>query len=92
MGIGQGRPPIEVHYSGRCHAAGRWRRSIDRNQARALLSDGVRACDNCRPDIRRGLTAAAYRSGEITAAGSVAARYACAVSRNAERAWSMKAR
>ncbi|MFE6021641.1 DUF6233 domain-containing protein [Streptomyces sp. NPDC056441] len=48
------RPPVEVH-AGHCHAAGKRRRTIDRDQARALLADGVRACAHCRPDTDLGV-------------------------------------
>ncbi|MEU5492294.1 DUF6233 domain-containing protein [Streptomyces sp. NPDC020196] len=54
LGIGQGRPPVEVH-AGHCHAAGSRRRIIDRDQARSLLSEGIRACDHCRPDTDLGV-------------------------------------
>ncbi|WP_371602311.1 DUF6233 domain-containing protein [Streptomyces sp. NBC_01220] len=54
LGIGQGAPPIEVH-AGHCHAAGKRRRTIDRDQARTLLADGVRACVHCRPDTDLGV-------------------------------------
>lgn len=54
LGIGQGSPPTEVH-AGHCHAAGKRRRAIDRDQARALLADGIRACAHCRPDTSLGV-------------------------------------
>ncbi|MEU8623342.1 DUF6233 domain-containing protein [Streptomyces sp. NPDC048669] len=54
LGIGQGAPPSEVH-AGHCHAAGKRRREIDRDQALALLADGVRACAHCRPDTDLGV-------------------------------------
>ncbi|MEV7856964.1 DUF6233 domain-containing protein [Streptomyces sp. NPDC088183] len=54
LGIGQGSPPTEVH-AGHCHAAGKRRRVIDRDQARALLTDGIRACAHCRPDTSLGM-------------------------------------
>ncbi|MES9558824.1 MULTISPECIES: DUF6233 domain-containing protein [unclassified Streptomyces] len=54
LGIGQGSPPTEVHV-GHCHAAGKRRRVIDRDQARALLTDGIRACTHCRPDTSLGV-------------------------------------
>ncbi|WP_333732569.1 DUF6233 domain-containing protein [Streptomyces sp. IBSBF 3010] len=50
LGIGQGAPPIEVHAGG-CHAAGGRRRTIDRDQARRLIADGVRTCTHCQPDV-----------------------------------------
>ncbi|MFE7042507.1 DUF6233 domain-containing protein [Streptomyces atratus] len=54
LGIGQGSPPTEVH-AGHCHAAGKRRRAIDHDQARALLADGIRACAHCRPDTSLGV-------------------------------------
>lgn len=58
LGIGQGAPPSEVHV-GYCHAAGKRRRVIDRDQARALLADGICACAHCLPDT--GLGGFGYR-------------------------------
>lgn len=54
LGIGVGAPPAEVH-AGHCHAAGKRRRIIDRDQALTLLNDGVRACAHCRPDTDLGV-------------------------------------
>lgn len=54
LGIGVGAPPSEVHVGG-CYAAGKRRRTIDRDQARALLAEGVRACSHCRPDTDLGV-------------------------------------
>ncbi|MDP5315294.1 DUF6233 domain-containing protein [Streptomyces poriferorum] len=54
LGIGAGAPPTEVH-AGDCYAAGKRRRVIDRDQARALLSDGIRTCTHCRPDTNLGV-------------------------------------
>ncbi|MCX5144647.1 DUF6233 domain-containing protein [Streptomyces sp. NBC_00338] len=54
LGIGQGAPPSEIH-AGYCRAAGKRRRAIDRDQARALLADGIRACSHCRPDTDLGV-------------------------------------
>ncbi|WP_326740871.1 DUF6233 domain-containing protein [Streptomyces sp. NBC_01022] len=54
LGIGVGAPPTEVH-AGDCYAAGKRRRVIDRDQARALLSEGIRACTHCRPDTDLGV-------------------------------------
>ncbi|MEU5242607.1 DUF6233 domain-containing protein [Streptomyces asoensis] len=51
LGIGAGRPPVQVH-AGDCYAAGRRRRAVDRDEARRLLADGLRACIHCRPDTR----------------------------------------
>ncbi|MEV5205461.1 DUF6233 domain-containing protein [Streptomyces sp. NPDC053720] len=49
-----GQPPTEVH-AGHCRAAGKRRRAISRDQARALLADGIRACSRCRPDTCFGV-------------------------------------
>ncbi|MDX3763475.1 DUF6233 domain-containing protein [Streptomyces sp. AK02-04a] len=48
LGIGNGRPPTEVHVGG-CYAAGRRRRPVPRDEARRLLTSGVRACTHCKP-------------------------------------------
>nr|WP_254667949.1 DUF6233 domain-containing protein [Streptomyces griseus] len=37
-------------HAGHCRAAASRRRAIDRDQARALLSEAIRACEHCRPD------------------------------------------
>ncbi|MEU4878779.1 DUF6233 domain-containing protein, partial [Streptomyces sp. NPDC021608] len=39
-------------HAGDCHAAGKRRRPVDRDEARRLLADGLRACTHCRPDTR----------------------------------------
>ncbi|SFT31420.1 DUF6233 domain-containing protein [Streptomyces sp. ok210] len=54
LGIGVGSPPSEVHVGG-CHAAGKRRRAISREQALAALADGIRACIHCRPDTELGV-------------------------------------
>ncbi|MER5905063.1 DUF6233 domain-containing protein [Streptomyces mirabilis] len=51
LGIGNGRPPIEVHVGG-CYAAGKRRRPAPRDEARRLLTSGVRACTHCKPDAQ----------------------------------------
>lgn len=51
LGIGDGRPPIEVH-AGDCHMAGHRRRPVSREEARRLLAAGLRACIHCQPDTR----------------------------------------
>ncbi|MFD5788553.1 DUF6233 domain-containing protein [Streptomyces sp. NPDC127037] len=53
-GIGQGRPPAEVHQGG-CHMAGHRVRPVTRDQARQALGAGIRACAHCRPDTELGL-------------------------------------
>ncbi|WP_331733350.1 DUF6233 domain-containing protein (plasmid) [Streptomyces sp. NBC_00080] len=50
LGIGAGRPPIQVH-AGDCHMTGKRRRPVVRDEARRLLADGMRPCTHCRPDI-----------------------------------------
>ncbi|MEU9272741.1 DUF6233 domain-containing protein [Streptomyces sp. NPDC048251] len=51
LGIGAGRPPIQVH-AGDCHMAGKRRRPLGRDEARRLLADGLRPCTHCRPDTQ----------------------------------------
>ncbi|MGW2834950.1 DUF6233 domain-containing protein [Streptomyces sp. NPDC001286] len=51
VGIGTGRPPIQLHV-GDCYMLGSRRRPVDRAEARRLLADGLRACTHCRPDNR----------------------------------------
>ncbi|WP_369276467.1 DUF6233 domain-containing protein [Streptomyces sp. R11] len=51
LGIGDGRPPIEVH-AGDCHMAGHRRRPVSREEARRLLAAGLRACIHCQHDTR----------------------------------------
>jgi hypothetical protein len=43
LGIGTGRPPVQVH-AGDCYAAGNRRRAINRDEARRLLASGLPAC------------------------------------------------
>ncbi|OKJ71225.1 hypothetical protein AMK31_35655 [Streptomyces sp. TSRI0107] len=51
FGVGAGREPAEVHAGG-CHVTGdRWR-AMDRDEARQLLSSGIRACSHCQPDVQ----------------------------------------
>ncbi|MEU5243635.1 DUF6233 domain-containing protein [Streptomyces asoensis] len=50
LGIGAGRPPIQVH-AGDCDMAGKRQRPIGRDEARRLLANGLRVCTHCRPDI-----------------------------------------
>ncbi|MET9760133.1 DUF6233 domain-containing protein [Streptomyces sp. NPDC006372] len=50
LGIGAGRPPVQVH-AGDCYAAGNRRRPIYRDEARRPLASGLPACPHCRPDI-----------------------------------------
>jgi hypothetical protein len=54
LGIGAGRPPIQVHI-GDCYAAGKRRRPVDRGEARRLLASGLPACTHCRPDQHLGI-------------------------------------
>ncbi|GGV91398.1 DUF6233 domain-containing protein [Streptomyces massasporeus] len=50
LGIGTGRPPVQIH-AGDCYAAGNRRRAINRDEARRLLTSGLPACPHCQPDI-----------------------------------------
>ncbi|MFL1906091.1 DUF6233 domain-containing protein [Streptomyces tauricus] len=54
LGIGAGRPPVEVH-TGHCYAIGKRRRPISRDEARRLLNAGLRACSHCTPGTLLGL-------------------------------------
>lgn len=49
-----GKHPIAVHIGG-CHMAGKNVRGIRRDQAIRALTDGVEACNHCRPDNELGL-------------------------------------
>ncbi|WP_235193113.1 transposase, partial [Streptomyces viridochromogenes] len=51
LGIGDGRPPTEVH-AGECHTAGPRRRPVSRDEACRLLAAGLRACGHCQPDAQ----------------------------------------
>ncbi|MER5602904.1 DUF6233 domain-containing protein [Streptomyces sp. NPDC002265] len=55
LGIGNGRPPLEVH-SGDCLMAGKRRRPVGRDEARRLLAAGLPACSHCQPDVTLGIT------------------------------------
>ncbi|MFI1758000.1 DUF6233 domain-containing protein [Streptomyces sp. NPDC020571] len=46
--MGAGRPPLQVH-SGDCHMSGKRRRPVDRDEARRLLSAGLKAYTHCQP-------------------------------------------
>jgi hypothetical protein len=50
LGIGTGRPLVQVH-GGDCYAAGNRHRAIDRDEARRLLASELPACPHCQPDI-----------------------------------------
>ncbi|MBZ3904400.1 hypothetical protein J8M51_22515 [Streptomyces scabiei] len=54
LGIGVGRPAVELHVGG-CYAAGKRRRPVGRDEARRLLASGLRACTHCRPDQHLGI-------------------------------------
>ncbi|GAA2321541.1 DUF6233 domain-containing protein [Streptomyces hawaiiensis] len=47
LGIGTGRPPVQVH----ADAAGNRRRAVNRDVARHLLASGLPACPHCQPDM-----------------------------------------
>jgi hypothetical protein len=51
LGIGAGRPPVQVH-AGNCYMTGKRRRPVDRGEARRLLAAGLAACTHCRPDAQ----------------------------------------
>ncbi|MFF3968034.1 DUF6233 domain-containing protein [Streptomyces griseorubiginosus] len=54
LGIGVGRPPMQLH-AGDCYAAGKRRRPVDRDEARRLLTSGLPACTHCHPDQHLGI-------------------------------------
>ncbi|WP_328491335.1 DUF6233 domain-containing protein [Streptomyces sp. NBC_00414] len=49
LGIGDGRPPVEVH-AGHCYTIGKRRKPVSRDEARRLLDAGLRVCSHCTPD------------------------------------------
>nr|WSZ11945.1 DUF6233 domain-containing protein [Streptomyces canus] len=51
VGIGAGKPPVQVHAS-TCHMIGSRRRPVSRDEARRLLAEGLRACTHCQPDTQ----------------------------------------
>lgn len=51
LGIGAGRPPVQVH-AGDCYMAGQRSRPVSRDEARRLIATGLRGCSHCRPDVR----------------------------------------
>lgn len=51
LGIGARKPPLQVH-AGDCYMAGQRRRPIDRDEARRLITSGLKACTHCRPDVQ----------------------------------------
>ncbi|MFJ3229227.1 DUF6233 domain-containing protein [Streptomyces sp. NPDC086783] len=55
LGIGDGRPPVELHVGG-CYAAGKRRRPVEAEEARRLLASGIRACTHCTPGPGLGIT------------------------------------
>ncbi|WP_217243186.1 DUF6233 domain-containing protein [Streptomyces sp. AC555_RSS877] len=54
LGIGTGRPPVQIH-KGDCYMAGKRRRPVDRDEARRLLTEGLRSCSHCQPDTALGI-------------------------------------
>lgn len=77
LGIGIGRPPVQVH-AGDCYMAGKRRRPVTRDEARRLLATGVKACTHCQPDGQLGILDLPARwrrtSSRITGARSGLAR------------------
>ncbi|MGW3029171.1 DUF6233 domain-containing protein [Streptomyces sp. NPDC001221] len=51
LGIGTGRPAVQVHV-GDCRMVGKRRRAVSCDEARRLLATGLRACSHCQPDAR----------------------------------------
>nr|WP_079083130.1 DUF6233 domain-containing protein [Streptomyces antibioticus] len=54
LGIGAGRPPVQVH-AGDCYAVGKRRRPAGRAEARRVLAEGLPGCTHCQPDTRLGI-------------------------------------
>jgi hypothetical protein len=77
FGIGASREPAEVH-TGDCHMTGHRWHAIGREEARRLLSSGVRACSHCQPDVQLhilDLSAPTRPPGRlITCTGTIAER------------------
>lgn len=67
LGIGDRRPPLQVH-AGDCYIAGKRRRPVGRNEARRLLAAGLKACGHCRPDSALGITELSGRPALTAAA------------------------
>ncbi|WUQ66997.1 DUF6233 domain-containing protein [Streptomyces canus] len=49
--FGTGRPSVQVH-AGTCHMIGSRRRPVSRDEARRLMTEGLRACTHCQPDTQ----------------------------------------
>ncbi|MHC3470749.1 DUF6233 domain-containing protein [Streptomyces sp. 7R007] len=49
--MGAERRPLQIH-AGDCHMTGSRRRPVSRDEARRLLTGGLRACTHCRPDVQ----------------------------------------
>ncbi|MGW0771101.1 DUF6233 domain-containing protein [Streptomyces sp. NPDC002676] len=74
LGIGVGRPPVQIH-RGTCYMAGTRRRPVERDEARRLLADGTSACSHCRPDTGLGIIdSTTLGLGQHMPAGAVATR------------------
>ncbi|MGW1728966.1 DUF6233 domain-containing protein [Streptomyces sp. NPDC002306] len=67
LGMGAGRPPVQVH-AGDCHMAGGRHRPVDREEARRLLATGLTACTHCQPDTVLGILDLSARPTHATAA------------------------
>ncbi|MFZ4145482.1 DUF6233 domain-containing protein [Streptomyces griseoincarnatus] len=67
LGIGYQHPPLQIH-AGNCHMAGKRRRPVDRDEARRLLTTGLKACGHCRPDNLLGITELSSRPALTAAA------------------------
>ncbi|MFC7992569.1 DUF6233 domain-containing protein [Streptomyces pilosus] len=66
LGIGDRRPPLQVH-AGDCYIAGKRRRPVDRDEARRLLAAGLTSCGHCRPDSALGITELSSHPAALTA-------------------------
>ncbi|MER7692607.1 DUF6233 domain-containing protein [Streptomyces sp. NPDC097610] len=47
-----GSPTRPASCTGDCYAAGKRQRPVPRDEARQLLTSGVRACTHCKPDAQ----------------------------------------
>ncbi|MEY7977807.1 DUF6233 domain-containing protein [Streptomyces pilosus] len=69
LGIGDRRPPLQVH-AGDCYIAGKRRRPVDRDEARRLLAAGLTSCGHCRPCSALGITELSSHPATLTAAAA----------------------
>ncbi|WSF66725.1 DUF6233 domain-containing protein [Streptomyces sp. NBC_01352] len=73
LGIGAGRPPVQIH-TGDCYMKGTRLRPVDRNEARSLLTAGLHACTHCQPDVQLHILDLVVGSGSPSGVDLGAAR------------------